>query len=136
MPMPRITAFYAGLAVLLLLVLAVRVMLRRRQARVGLGSGGDAELGRRIRAHANALENLLPGLLLLLLLELLALTPPWLHLAGASLLLGRVLHAIGLSRSGGISIGRGAGMLLTWAALLAMALTLLWQSLAWWLLTP
>lgn len=132
--MPRITAFYAALAVLLLLVLAARVMWRRRQARIGLGSGGDAELARRVRAHANAVENLLPGLLLLLLLELFALPPLWLHLAGATLLLGRLLHAMGLSRSGGVSAGRAVGMVLTWAALLVMALLALWQALAWWLL--
>ncbi|MCK9488297.1 MAG: MAPEG family protein [Xanthomonadales bacterium] len=132
--MPRITAFYAALAMLLVVTLAVRVMLRRRQARIGLGNGGDAELGRRVRAHANALENLVPGLLLLLLLELLVIAPLWLHLAGATLLLGRALHAVGLSRSGGVSFGRGAGMLLTWLVLLAMALVLLWQSVMWWLI--
>jgi len=131
--MPRITAFYAAMAVLLVLVLTARVIVRRRQARIGLGDNGDRILARRIRAHANAVEYLPLALLQLLLLELLALAPLWLHVLGASLVLGRVVHAIGLSRTGGASPERLAGMLLTLLAMLAMAVLLLYQSVMWWL---
>jgi uncharacterized membrane protein YecN with MAPEG domain len=131
--MPRITAFYAAMAVLLVLVLTARVIVRRRQARIGLGDNGDRILARRIRAHANAVEYLPLALLQLLLLELLALAPLWLHVLGASLVLGRVVHAIGLSRTGGASPERLAGMLLTLLAMLAMAVLLLYLSVMWWL---
>ena len=46
-----------------------------------------------------------------------------------ALLLGRVLHALGLSRSGGYSIGRFTGTALTWLLLLGMALAGLWLAL-------
>ena len=39
-----VTAFYAGLLGLLLVLLSARVILARRSLRVSLGSGGDAEL--------------------------------------------------------------------------------------------
>lgn len=127
----RITGIYAALATLLVLILAARVSLGRRKARVGIGHGGDDELARRIRAHANALENLPLALLLLLLLDLDRVAPAWLHLFGVVLILGRILHAIGLSRSAGTSFGRFTGTALTWGVMLAMALLLLWQRLMW-----
>ena len=43
--------------------------------------------------------------------------------------IARVLHAIGLSRHKGMSFGRFHGTLWTWAAILAMAITLLVRTL-------
>lgn len=123
--MLRITAIYAALATILVLTLAFRVVLARYRAHVGLGSGGDAELLRRIRVHANALENLPLALILLLLLDYNAFPAAWLHGCGVTLITGRVLHAIGLSRSAGSSPGRALGMLLTWGVMLVMAVALL-----------
>lgn len=120
-----ITSLYAALGGLLMIVLTALVIARRREARVGIGDGGDAMLARRIRAHGNASETLPLGLLLLLVLELGGLAAGLLHLFGAGLLVGRCLHAWGLVGSTGVSFGRFYGMLLTLIALLAMALTLL-----------
>ncbi|MDZ3824237.1 MAG: MAPEG family protein [Pseudoxanthomonas sp.] len=135
MMMPRITAFYAALLALLMLVLAARVVFYRRRARIGIGDGGDRALALRVRVHANFAENIPLALVLLLVLELLATVPLWLHVFGIGLVLGRVLHAVGLSRTAGTSNGRVLGTVLTWLAIAAMALVLLWQSVAWWLLT-
>jgi uncharacterized membrane protein YecN with MAPEG domain len=126
----RITGIYAALAALLVLVLAVRVVLGRKARNVGIGDGGDPDLTRRIRAHANALENLPLALLLLLLLELNQTQPAWLHAAGIALIAARIAHAIGLSRTSGYSLGRFIGIVLTWLVMLVMALLLLWQALA------
>ena len=127
----RITGIYVALATLLVLILAVRISLARHGRRIGIGDGGDPELVRRIRAHANALENLPLGLLLLLLLELDQTPPLAVHVFGCVLLLGRVLHAFGLSRTGGTSAGRFLGTALTWAVMLVMAVLLLWKWLVW-----
>ncbi|MBO9664927.1 MAPEG family protein [Dokdonella sp.] len=126
----RITAIYAALAALLVLVLAARVVIARNTRKVGLGDGGDGDLARRIRAHANALENLPLALLLLLLLELNQTQPVLLHGLGIALIVARIAHAIGLSRSSGHSVGRFGGTGLTWLVMLAMALLLLWQAFA------
>ena len=48
---------------------------------------------------------------------------------GGALLLGRVLHALGLSRGGGYSFGRFWGTALTWLVFLLMALAGLWLAL-------
>ena len=127
----HITGIYAALATLLVLILAARVSFGRGRAKVGIGDGGDHELLKRIRAHANALENLPIALLLLLLLELDQVRPPWLHAFGCVLVAGRILHAIGLSRTSKESIGRLLGTAMTWGVMLVMALLLLWQWLAW-----
>jgi uncharacterized protein len=124
----HVTGIYAALGALLLLVLAVRISLARRSARVGIGDGGNHELSRRIRAHANAAEHLPIALLLLLLLDLGQTPPSWLHVFGVLLIVGRVLHAIGLSRTAGPSPGRVLGMVLTWGVMLVMALLLLWKA--------
>ena len=126
----RITGLYAALAALLIIILAVRVMLRRTSAKIGIGDGGDHELHKRIRAHANAVEYLPIGLILLLLVELNQTTIMLVHVFGICLLLGRTLHALGLSRSSGIGVGRGLGIVLSVLAITGMALLLLWQYLA------
>jgi uncharacterized protein len=127
--MATITAIYAALGALLLLILTASVIARRKASQVGIGDGGDRVLACRIRAHGNAAETLPLALLLLLLLELGGLPAAWLHALGATLLAGRALHAWGLSRSAGVSLGRFVGMLLTLLVIAAMAALLLWRAL-------
>ncbi|MGB8634021.1 MAG: MAPEG family protein [Rhodanobacteraceae bacterium] len=130
-----VTGFYVALLALLSLFLALRVVMRRKHARVGLGHGGDEELSRRQRAHANMLEYVPLALLLLLVLEL-DHTVPWLlHVFGITLVVARVLHAWGLSHSSGTSFGRLFGTLFTWLVMLAMIAVLLWQQAIAWLVT-
>ena len=116
-----LSALYAGLAGLLLLALAALVVRERWRSRVGLGDGGDPRLARAIAAHRNAVEYVPVGLVLMLVAEMNHLAPEWLHLAGASLLAGRLLHAVGLSRASGRSAGRLYGTLLTWLTIAALA---------------
>ncbi|MBX3700044.1 MAG: MAPEG family protein [Dokdonella sp.] len=123
----QVTGIYVALATFLVIGLALGVSMRRGQVRVGLGSGGDSTLLQRIRAHANALENLPLALLLLLCLELRQTSPLWLHGFGSTLIVARVMHAFGLWHSAGTSIGRFVGTLLTWSAMLAMSALLLWR---------
>jgi len=127
--MPTITLLFASLHVLLMLVLLARISRHRHGQRIGLGDGGDAVLNRKIRVHGNFVEHAPIALLLLGLLELCGLPTGWLWAFGSALLLGRVMHAIGLSGSGGYSIGRFWGTALTWLVLLAMAIAGLWLSL-------
>ena len=129
--MMHITGLYAALGALLVVVLSIRVMWLRNTEKVGIGAGGNERLARAIRAHANAVEYLPIALLLLLILEL-DQTWPWLlHVFGIVLIAGRVLHAIGLSNYAGVSFGRAAGIALTLATILAMALLLLWKFVVW-----
>ena len=123
----HITGIYVALATLLVLILAGRVSTRRGAVKVGIGDGGDPDLILRIRVHMNAIENLPLALLLLLSLELNQTQPLWLHVFGCVLIVGRMLHAIGLSMSSKESAARFLGTALTWGVMLVMAVLLLWQ---------
>jgi uncharacterized membrane protein YecN with MAPEG domain len=120
--MPLVTLLIAGLHGLLLLALLWPIVATRRGRRIGLGDGGDPALLRRIRVHANFVEYVPFALLLLALLEVTGLDRVWIATLGGVLLVARVLHAIGLSRSAGVSFGRFWGTLLTWCMILASSL--------------
>ena len=125
-----ITAIYAAIIAVLIVVLAARIVPLRRSRRVGLGDGGDKDLRRAVRTHANLVEYAPMALILMAACELNA-GPPWLlHGLGVALVAGRLLHALGLSRSSGISFGRTAGTALTWSVLLAGALAAVVLALA------
>jgi uncharacterized membrane protein YecN with MAPEG domain len=125
-PMPYITALYAGLVMLLLLVLALPVSRLRGKLHIGLGDGGNPALARAIRTHANLAEWGVPVLLLLLVAELNRAPAVLLHAAGIVLVIGRLLHAFGLSRTGGASFGRMYGAGFTWLVLVVLAAWNLW----------
>jgi uncharacterized membrane protein YecN with MAPEG domain len=123
----RITGLYVALAVILVIVLSVRVVVRRFRSRIGLGDGDDKELRKRIRAHGNAVEYLPLGLLALLMLDLDGTNPMLLHVCGSVFIFARVVHAFGLSRTGGTSPERFIGTTLTLLVMLVMAALLLLQ---------
>ncbi|WP_292757187.1 MAPEG family protein [Methylophaga sp. UBA2689] len=114
-----ITGMYAALAALMIVALARNVISLRRQHKVALGDGGHQDLLAAIRAHANAVEYLPIGLLLLLLLEL-SQGPAWLiHLLGSLFIIGRLIHANGVSKA--IITRRIIGMQFTIWLLIIMA---------------
>jgi uncharacterized membrane protein YecN with MAPEG domain len=128
---PLVTALYAAPLALLAVALGVWIVTLRFRLRVGIGDGGHRILARAIRVHANLLETAPLALLLLALAELTgALAPGALHASGGALLLGRLLHAAGLSRSIGASPPRFAGMVLTWTVTLVLAAALARRALA------
>ena len=116
-----ITAMYAGLLGLLMLILSFRVVAVRRSTAIGLGDGGNALLLSRIRIHGHFAEYVPLALLLMLILELNGASAPWLHGLGIALVVGRLAHAQGLGQSAGTSAGRLVGNLLTWAVILIAA---------------
>jgi uncharacterized membrane protein YecN with MAPEG domain len=117
-----ITLMYAGFCALLVVFLAVRVVQWRFRHKIGLGDGGDRELLKRVRAHANAVENMPLALILLGGMELNGYPNGMIHGFGSVLLVSRLAHAWGLSHSSGTSRGRFLGSLFTWLLLVTMAL--------------
>jgi uncharacterized protein len=116
-----ITALYAGVYALLLLVLAARVSRHRMRLKVGLGDGGDPGLTRAIRVHGNSVEWMLPMLVLLLVAELNHANALFLHACGSIFLVARVVHAVGLSRASGTSPGRFGGTSVSWLVIGVLA---------------
>lgn len=123
--MPYVSALYVALATVLVVALAYRVARFRMFRRIGLGYAEDRQLEQRIRAHGNAVEYLPLALIELVALELQGWAPWIVHVCGAVLIVARLLHAWGLSRSRGTSFGRLTGILATWTVMLAMAALLI-----------
>lgn len=122
-----ITALYAALLALLLLALAGLVVRARWKYRTGLGVGTEPAMERAVRVHANFVEYVPLALVLLLLAEIGGARAGLLHACGATLLVARALHAYGLSKTSGTSVGRFWGTAGTWAVILTLAVTLLLQ---------
>jgi uncharacterized membrane protein YecN with MAPEG domain len=116
-----ITALYAGLLAPLFIFLSMRVIRRRRGAKVAVGDGGDMALLRRMRVHANFAEYVPFALLLMALAENLGTWPWLLHLLGLVLLAGRVAHAYGVSQPKETFAFRVGGMMATFAMIGAAA---------------
>jgi uncharacterized protein len=124
-PTMPITALYASLLVPLFILLSVRVIRWRREAKVAVGDGGDAVLLRRMRVHANFAEYVPLTLLMLALAESLQAPALLLHLCGASLVAGRLSHAYGVSRQPENFRFRVTGMAVTFTVLGVLAATCL-----------
>ena len=117
-----ITALYASLLTLVFLTLSINVIRLRFKLKVGLGDGGEKRLTQAIRAHGNFSEYVPLTLLLLASYELSGANTGFLHILGATLLIGRLLHVIGLSKSMGTSAQRAAGMISTFIVLFILAI--------------
>jgi hypothetical protein len=111
-------ALWTGLNILLLLALSLLVVRQRQKHKVMIGDGGAEELLRANRAFGNATEYVPAALIGLAVLAAVGANPLIIHGLGAALLVGRIGHAVGLSRSAGTSAGRFVGTLLTWLVLL------------------
>lgn len=122
-------ALWVGLHLILLLVLAVLVTRQRRRHGVEIGDGGVPGLVQAIRAFGNATEYVPAALVGLAVLAMVGAMPVLIHLIGFTLLLGRALHAVGLSRSSGASWPRAVGVLATWIAYIAAAAALLFYAI-------
>ena len=122
-------ALWAGLHLILLLVLSVLVVRQRRKHKVALGDEGVPELAQAIRAFGNATEYVPAALAGIGVLALVGAPPLAIHVGGVLLFAGRVGHAIGLSSSGGTSFPRAIGILATWVAYVYLAAALLFYAL-------
>lgn len=112
-----VTSLYAGALGLVYVWLSYRVTVHRRRTKTGLGHGDDPALTASIRVHGNFAEYVPLALVLVGAAEIDG-APAWsIHALGGGLLLGRLLHAIGLSRSPNTSFGRFWGTALTFLVL-------------------
>ena len=110
-----ITSLYAGLLALIFLALSARVVAVR--GRVSLGDGGDPEVLRRMRGHANFAEYVPLILVMMAMLEYQQIAAWQLHAIGATLVFARVIHGIALSFTKKWFFGRFFGTVLTFTLL-------------------
>ena len=120
---------YAALLGLLFVVLSLRTMRLRRTQRVIVGDGGNPAMLRAMRVHANFAEYVPFSLLLLYVLEQQGAGATFLNACGAALVVGRLLHAWGVSQVRENTRLRVAGMTLTIAVLVTACVRLLAMAL-------
>jgi uncharacterized protein len=119
-----ITPVYISFLILFYLALTLRVIYLRRLFRIGLGDGGNPQLQKSIRVHGNFQEFVPLTLVLLIALEINKIHPYFIHFLGTLLILGRIIHAIGVYSFSGSSLGRFCGALLNYLVLLLGSLGL------------
>lgn len=122
-------SLYAGLLGLLYIGLSFKVIIARRQYQVAIGDNDQHVLQRAIRVHGNFSEYVPFALGLLFLCEYNGLASGWGHTLGAVLVVGRLLHAYGVSAVNENLKFRIAGMVMTFSVILSCASYLLWCSL-------
>jgi len=126
-----ITGLYASLLAVVFFVLTIGVVKQRRANAVSLGDGTVDELQKAIRAHGNFIEYVPICLILLAIAELNTNLVVLLHVAGAVLLAGRLLHAYGIVKSSGASKPRIFGMLCTFLVMLVLSIWNLFSIIFW-----
>jgi uncharacterized membrane protein YecN with MAPEG domain len=89
--------------------------------RVPLGDGGNAQMLRMIRLHANAIEYIPLALVLMLAYEINGGWHALLHAAGIALVVGRLLQTWGMWGSEIAGFGRRTGQSLTWLTIAVLA---------------
>ena len=117
-----VSAVYASLLAVLVVILAMLVVRLRRGLKIGIGDGGNRDLARAIRVHGNAIESIPLFLILLGAYEINGGRVMLLHVFGGVFVLARVLHARGMLASAGASRGREIGTIGTIACLLGLAI--------------
>ncbi len=116
------TSIIAAILTIIFVKLSFAVIGLRRKNKVGLGSGGYDDLERAIRAQGNFAEYVPIGLILIACLELNG-APWWLViLPGIALIIGRLIHAKGISEPPPNFSSRVLGMKFTFGTLITLAI--------------
>jgi len=116
-----ITAFYASVLAIMFIALSANIIRLRFKHKVGIGDGGESSLRKAIRVHGNFSEYVPLALILLACYEIGGAELNGVHILGAGIVFGRVLHAVGLSKSAGTTTPRFIGTMSTFIVLLTLA---------------
>lgn len=120
--MNLVTPIYAATFSLLYVVLSVRTLMLRRRFGIAIGPGDEPMLARAVRVHGNFAEYVPISLILMLLVDLQLSNDALIHGLGLTLLVGRSMHAYGVSHVAEDFRFRVAGMALTFTVIIACAL--------------
>ncbi|MFG1486708.1 MAPEG family protein [Halobacteriovorax sp. RZ-1] len=117
---------YCGVLGLLYVVVTLNVIRNRWKHRVGLGHGKVSDMNKAIRIHGNFSEYI-PFILLLtyFAIEKEAISLMGIHILLAALIISRVSHFIGLTKSAGTSVYRFFGTSIILVSLIGISITLL-----------
>jgi hypothetical protein len=124
-----VTSIIAAVLTAVFIRLSFNVIGLRRKNKVGLGSGGHEDLERAIRAQGNFAEYVPFGLILLACLELNGAAWWLVAIPGLALIIGRLIHAVGINTPPPDFSKRVLGMKFTFFTLMALVVLNLGWSL-------
>ena len=122
-----ITPLYAAIAALIFVVLSFRALSLRRKFSISIGTGNNQTLERAIGVHSNFAEYTPITLLLIYFLENQATSLILVHVLCVSLIVGRLLHAYGVSQIEENFRFRVTGMILTLGCLISGSIGLIFS---------
>ena len=115
-----VTSIITSILTIIFIRLSFAVIGLRRKNKVGLGSGGHEDLERAIRAQGNFAEYVPFGIILIACLELNG-APWWLAaIPGITLIIGRLIHAVGINQPPPNFSKRVLGMKFTFNTLISL----------------
>jgi uncharacterized protein len=117
---PVISAFTAGILILLQTALVFAAVNQRRQHGPSLGESPDINVTRAVRRHGNLAENAAIFIACVALLEMLGGGRLWVEALCAAFVIARLLHAFGLSLKNTVNSFRVVGVVLTVAVGIAL----------------
>ena len=117
-----VTSIIACILTIIFIKLSFAVIGLRRKNKCGLGNGGHDDLERAIRAQGNFAEYVPFGIILITCLELNG-APWWLvAMPGITLVVGRLIHAVGINEPPPDFSKRILGMKFTFATLITLVI--------------
>lgn len=119
------TPIYAAVLAIIFVALSFRTLLLRRSHGIPIGSKDDPTLARATRAHANFAEYVPFTLVLLYLLESQTNIGMSIHILGMALVIGRLVHAYGISQIDEDYRFRVFGMVITLGTMISAATRIL-----------
>ena len=121
---PVISAFTAGILILLQTALVFAAVNQRRLHGPSLGESPDPNVTRAVRRHGNLAENAAIFLICVALLEMLGGGRLWVEVLCAAFVVARLSHALGLSLQNTVNPFRVVGVVLTVATGLTVGVRL------------
>ena len=124
-----VTPLYALPLAVIFLVLWFRVTSMRGGLGVSFGDAGNTELLQKIRQHGNFVEWTTFVLILMILAEGMGAPAIYLHISGALLLIGRIVHPFGLKIGNAAHplryVGNGTNILATLNIMICLGVNIL-----------
>ena len=120
------TALYAAILSLVFVALSIRTIRMRRHQKITIGYADNDLMLRAMRVHANFAEYVPLSLILIYLVEVSRGSTRLVHCLGVCLIIGRLLHAYGVSQPKEVFAFRVTGMVFTFTTILTCSVTLLY----------
>ena len=125
----KIISLYTSLLTILYFILSIRTIRRRRSTKIAIGHNDNSQMLRAMRAHSNFAEYVPLSLFGIYLAEVQGANAIFVHFLGLSILIGRLLHAYGISQENENFKFRITGMALTFTSMLCSATYLIFTSI-------